>query len=54
MDQCECSYNKLGVHCYECEDRRQWEEMVEANAEIGLRWNSVKQKWVKKKTCKKK
>ena len=20
MDQCECSYNQLGVHCYECEN----------------------------------
>ena len=54
MDQCQCSSNKLGVHCYECEDRREHEEMVEIKAEIGLRWSEVKQGWVKKKMCKKK
>tara|TARA_Y100000004_G_scaffold160666_1_gene188238 strand:- start:600 stop:806 length:207 start_codon:yes stop_codon:yes gene_type:complete len=54
MEQCICSYNKLGVHCYECEDRREHEEMVEAKAEIGLRWSEVKQDWTSKKMCKKK
>tara|TARA_R100000773_G_scaffold37730_1_gene32803 strand:+ start:80 stop:223 length:144 start_codon:yes stop_codon:yes gene_type:complete len=31
-----------------------WEEILEANAEIGLRWSEVKQDWTSKKMCKKK
>mgnify|MGYP003123624906 FL=1 len=52
MEQCQCSSNKLGVHCYECEDEKHEQQMNEHRS--GLWWSEVNKKFVKKKMCKKK